>query len=425
MVRKFVLEGWITARLAYSPSTRFFTDLNEFYFANHTGFDFGDDNRSRIKCFDFTDEDEDVSYSATFGYDRIGIRFTIATQEETAKDRISILRSSLSKAIKGYKNFKKHFLSKKCPESVKIEFNERSEKLLIVLFGFFDGLSTKQQNNLLRKIKTLLREYTSDVQFLLTNEEMTDYSDKQEIRALTLRELEELTRFDFCTIFIVCGEIYLYVNHHLFARYFILEDPSLGLVTVARWGLISSLNLLNLHYIIKAFDKEIEDLRSKLKEMNKKVIPSGLNAQTEKLIQLEKERISIENDLREFTKLSHEIYIGLNRSEHSMKILDTMNAMESLPHSLYHAHGILTMQKLGRLSGFRESLESLNSERKMLEMKFKKREACLTLLVLTVVSVALYSAGLEIGYLADILQILTFGVAIVLLLVRFWPSRPA
>ena len=188
MVDKFVFEGWIRAKLDYSQSSNFIADVNQFYFDNHTKFNFEDENKSnRIKYLEFIDNEEKIRYLVTFGYDQIGVRFTVVTREEEAKDRTSIFQSSLARAIKGYRNFKEYFLNEICPRSMNMEF--ASQNLLVVLYGFFEGLSTRQQNSLLRKMKSALKDYTSDVKFLLANEKLMDYSDKKEIRALTLKEL--------------------------------------------------------------------------------------------------------------------------------------------------------------------------------------------------------------------------------------------
>ena len=276
-------------------------------------------------------------------------------------------------------------------------------------------------------MKSALKEYTSDVKFVLTDEKLTDYSDKKEMRPITMKELEELRRFDFYTILIVCGEIYLFVDHHLFARYFFLEDPSLSLITVAKWGFISSLKLQDLHYEIKDYYKRMGKWMTNSEKMKKSLFPRGLNLAREELIDLEKTHAIIEDDLREFTNLSNKIYDGFERNDYSTKVRAVLDTMESLPHSLFHAYGILTMGKLGRFSGFKRDLLVLRSELKMLEMKFKKVELRLTILALVTLSLAVpvmvYASRIEIGYIADVFQILTFCVAFILLLLRFWPKR--
>jgi len=430
MVNKFVLEGRIRAKLDYSQSTGFIADTNQFYCDNHTRFSFVDENKSnRIKFFEFTDEEENVVYSVTFGYDRIGLRFTVETREEnvTTKDRISIFRSSLSRAVNGYRNFKKYFASEICPESIEIQFAPRAQSLLLCLYGFFEELNIKQQNNFLKRMKSELKEYTSDVKFLLTDEKLFDPSDKKEIRALSMEELKKLSGFDFGVILVVCGEIYLFVDHHLFGTQFILEDPSLSLMTVAKWGFISSLKLQDLHYEIKDYTSRIERLKTNLKETGKSLIPRGLDLRREDLIDLEKSQATIENDLKEFTNLSKKIYDGVEKNKHSKEVWGVMETMESLPHSLFYAYGILKMEQLSRFSGFRRSLQDLSYDLKKLEAKFKKSELYTTVLTLLTLLIAVpaivYVLNVDIGYIANIFQILTFGIAFILLALRFWPKR--
>lgn len=429
MVDKFVLEGWIRAKLDYSQSTGFIADINQFYFDTHTRFGFVDENKSnRIKFLQFTDKEENIMYLVTFGYDQIGIRFTIVTRKESAnvKDRISIFQSSLSRAIKGYRNFKKYFSSKICPKSMEIQFAPRAQSLLLSLYGFFEELSTKQRNSLLEKMKSVLKEYTADVRFVLTSEKLIGPSDEKELRALTMTELEKLSRFDFGTILVICGRIYLFVDHHLFGTHFILEDPSLSLITVAEWGFISSLKLQDLHYEIKDYYGKMKKLKTNLEEMRRSCVPHGLDIRREDLIDLEKSQVNIESDLKEFTNLSKKIYDGINSNEQSKQVWSVMRTMESLPHSLFQAYGILKMEELGRFLGFKRDLPNLSSELKKLEMKFKKAELYITVLalfaLLLVVPTIVYALKFDIGYIANIFQILTFGVALILLVLRFWPK---
>ena len=427
MVDKFVFEGWIRTKLDYSQSSSFISDVNQNYFDNHTKFNLGDESKSqRIKYLEFTDNEEKIQYLVMFGYDQIGVRFTVVTREEKAKDRISIFTSSLSRVIKGYRNFKEHFSNEICPSSMNIQF--ASQNLLILLRGFFKGLTTKQRNNLLKKMKSALKEYTSDAKlFLLADEELIDYSDKKEMRALTGEELVELSRFDFGTILVVCGEIYLFIDHHLFGRYFILEDPSLSLMTVAKWGFISSLKLQDLHYEMKDYYGKIENLKANLDETRKSFICRGLNLRREELTGLEKIQTIIEDDLREFTNLANKIYDGVNSNKLAAKLWYVLNTMKSSPDSLFQAYGILEMAKLGRFSGFKRDLLVLGSDLKVLEMKFRKIELDITVLtllaLLLVVPVSVYASQIEIEYIADIFQILTFCVASILLVLRFWPKR--
>lgn len=424
MLSKFVLEGWIRAKLA-SPRG-FYGDPNQFYFDNHTDFSFGDKNKStRVKFLEFTDDEENILFMITFGYYDIGIKFTVTTRREETEDRGLIFEASLSNAVKGYRKLKEHFLSEICPKSVETDFAWQS--LLIVLYRYLQGLDTEQKNSLLKEMKSKLEKFASEVKFVLIDEGLKDYSDEREIRAVTMSELEARSRFDFDSILVVCEDIYLVVKHHLFATQFFLEDPTQSLTKIAEWGYISSLKLLDLHYEIKAFDKDITEARTSLKETNKKVFPTGLESQRVKLINLEKSRIIVEDELREFTNLSDKIYDGIRESEHSAKIFNVLNAVKSLPHSLYQAYGMLTMIELGKFSNFGRILGSLKSEFEILETKMKKVELYVTAIALLalsiVISSAIYLTRLEIGYLSDIIQILTFIVAIILLVIPLWPRH--
>jgi hypothetical protein len=152
-----------------------------------------------------------------------------------------------------------------------------------------------------------------------------------------------------------------------------------------------------------------------------------LGNRREELIGLEKSQGILEGDLQEFTRLANKIYEGVRKNKFSSRIFAVLDSMRCLPHSLFQAYGILRTYELGRFSGFKRNLLDLSSELKILEMKFSKLERNVELIVLfvllLVVPVTVYLKKIEIGYLADILQILTFGVALFLLLLRSWSKR--
>jgi len=425
---KYVLEGWIRAKLHYGTSTNMITDPNEYYFANHTKFNIeSGDKSSRVKSFEYRDEEENIVYSIIFGYNQIGISFAVETTEE--KDGISILESFLSRVVKGYNKLKKYFINEICPRTLNIEFGWQN--LLICLTGFFRELNIRQQNSLLERMKSSLKKYTSNAKFVLINEELKDYSDESN-KLLTMKNYEELARFDFDTIFLTIGdELYLYVDHHMFATEFFLDDLSLSINTVAKWGFISSLVLSDFYYEDREYNHDIVNLGESLTKIAKKLIPIGLDLQDEKLRKLEKTGLILENEFNEFRNLSNKIYEGIAKFEHPSKIRYILNTMDSLPHSLDMAYAVLKLSELGKFSNFKRILENLRSDLNILEIKLKKMEIYVMVVVLLTLAVGLFVgnhfAGGQlnpvISYVADILQILTFGVAIILLMIRLWPRR--
>lgn len=394
------------------------SDIDHYYFRNYSQFKFAeDDNSSRIKSLEYTDEQEKITYTAIFAYDQIGISFTISSED--SKERASIFNSSLTRAISGYKNFIKHFLNENCPKSLGVTLS--SKRLLISLYGFLEDLNPSEQEKLLHKIKSSLKEYTPKIRVILNDQD--DF--KESIRPLTLRELEDMQRFDFDIIIIVPKEVYLYVGHHLFAKWFILEDPSLSLQKVATWGFISSLKLKDLHYEIEDFYEKIERIKANLDRKERSWIPIGLGLLQEQLIELEREQIFIEDDLREFTTLSDKIYESIKKNERSNQIRHALELMDSLPHSIFQAYGILEMKQLGRFANFKRSLVGLSSQLKKLEAKFNKRRIVIFPFFLAFIAVitTICRSALDISYLADVLQILTFIVAFVILVLRFPPTQ--
>jgi len=422
MAQKFVLEGWIRAKLDYPISLSY---THEFYFDNHSRFDFRDEEAKseRIKFSNFINDRENVVLKIIFGYDQIGVQFTIIIKMEEIEDRISIFETALSKAIETYRDFKKNFLSTVCPEEGK-GFEFVWERLLLnPVYGFFEGMRSKQKNDFLKEIANLLRNYTSDIRFVLVKKGSKKYNGKRVVRALTGSQITDLSRFEFDSIFVICDEIYLFVSHHLFSRYYFFEDPSIGITTAAKWGFICSLTLLDLHYEIKDFYKAIREEENSLMQIHKKWIPVGLDLRRERLIGLKNRQLNIEDNLREFINLSEKLYDGLKESEFSStKLWDALTGMESLPHSLFEAFGLLEYRKLGGLTNMRKDIERLTSNLEMLEIKLNRRQIYVISFVLIIVFSAFHFSRIETGYIADILQILTFVVAIIILLIRIWPK---
>ena len=424
---KYVLDGWIRAKLTYFSSNNLVTDPYEFYLSNNSRFNLGGEKQSkRIKTLEFKDDQENVVYSITFAYDEIGISFSL--QSVDGKDSISIFESLLGKAIDGYKRFKEHFQIKMCPKNIKTEFSWQG--LMISLYGFLKNLSVEQQNDFLKKVRSLLMKYSSNVQFSVLNRKLEASLNKQnEVRLLSLAEYIEQERFDFGTIILAIGdETYLYVDHHLFANSFFVDDLSVSLQTVAKWGFISSLFLSDFSYENKKYQVEVGKLRKELDEAQKKRMPFGLDIQQENLTRLERTGASLEDDIAESMNLSDKIYEGINKSENAEELSCVLGTMRSLPHSLDIAYGVLTVSRLGMFSHYRKTLEHLRADLNLLESKFKKLElytmGSLLIALFALISIANYWAqgklNAEISYIADILQILTFVVAFTILASRLF-----
>lgn len=415
-----ILEGWIRAKLEHAQSSFYPSDPNQYYFDNHDRFDFGEEYKAeRVKFKKFIDKEENVEFLISFGYNEIGIKFNVVSRDQSNSDRLSIFKAALAKAVKGYRNFKEHFINRICPKPPEAKLV--SPSLLIVLYGFFKGLNKREKSKLLKEMKSSMEDYTSEVKFILTNGKPTEFSSEEDIRATTIEELEIAERLDFSEILVVCDEVYLFVKHHLFARYFFFEDPSQSILTVAWWGFISSLKLQNLYYEVKLLSHDKGEFKEKLTKMKTKRIPSGLDRRREELLALEKRQTIIEDDLREFVKLSNEIYNAINSSQQSTRLWLALQSMRSLPHSLDQAYAMLELNKLGRFSSLMRDLQLWRNELNTIEVKLNRTQLVITFSVLgaLVLLVLIFKyLGFEIGFIADSLQILTFVVAIILLLIR-------
>ena len=426
MINKFVLEGWIREKIVYYQSGKPIYDPEKFYFNNHKLFCFEDEIQPYpIKRWEYIDEESIISFRITFGYDQIGIEFTITDRKEGNVDRVSLFNSAIKRVIKAYNNFKDNFLKQNCPSPINIKFDWQPN-LLLLNYGYTEGLTEKQQEEFLNKLKTNLEKFTGNVKFVVLNEGVTNPTEKKEIKGYTMREMQELMKLDFKSIIVFIGEVYLFVNHHLFGKQYFLDDPSLSLITVAEWGLISSLKLQDIHFEIEKYSMKWKKLKTDFEKASEKTIIRGLGQLNKELIEIEKSQTFVEYDLREFTNLAEKIIDGIKQNENKAEIYTSLNSMTSLPDSLHYAKGILRLNELGRFSNFKREILELETDLKDLETKSKGQElSILAILFVIIVPLAGIAAGNTdaMSYFADFLQILTFGVAFVILFLRFYPKR--
>jgi len=417
-LRKLTLEGWIRSRLEYDQADLAFSDPNRYYFDHHEKFNFGDEYATeRLKFKEFDDQSESLRFQIIFGYNEIGIEFALVSRENNETDRLAVFKSFLERVVKAYRNFKEFFVDKICPSLKGIEF--KAERLIILPYGFFKGLDLTLKKELQEKMKSTLEEYSSDVKLVLMSEKSRRSPEKIEITPLL--KLKKQTRQDFYSITINCDEIYLFVKHHLYARYFIFEDPSLSVLTVAKWGFLSSLKLQDIYYELELLNHDKNNFNASLKKLKKACIPIRLDRRHKELLVLEKRQAVVADDLKEATNLSSAIYDGLKGSDHPDKIWEVLDGADSLPHSLDQAYAMLELNKLGRFSSLMRDLQLWRNELNTIEAKLNRTQLYITFSVLSalalLVSIIKY-LGFEIDFVADFLQILTFVVAMLLLLIR-------
>lgn len=135
----FVLEGWIKTKLEYPHDLSSYSDSHQFYFSEHSKFnqEFVNKN-SRIKYFEYDDSETGCTYHVLFGYEEIGVKFTVSISNAETADRVEIFSTLLDKAVSGYRNLKSFFTSNINPKDTKVAFAEGLDHLLIATYGFFN-----------------------------------------------------------------------------------------------------------------------------------------------------------------------------------------------------------------------------------------------------------------------------------------------
>ncbi len=301
---KLTLEGWIRGKLLYSG---FYGDANAYYTTIHKEFT-SEDKETRIKGITYEDADTGIIYSAVFGYDEIGIKFTVSSN---TTDFVQAFGEMLSKSVIGYKNFRKFFLEEIAPKKANLEFFENSEKMLIVPYTSGNWLSAGEEIDLINKAKDVLKANAAEVEFIRTNVEKSKEESKHKIEPLTLNDLELLSKYDFIKVIVVLGNPYVFVEHHFFANSFILDDPSLSVNYVAKWGFITSLKLQDINYDLDSCIAKVRLLRERIDNLRSKKIPYQVTLLKQDLIETQKLYAIVEDDLREFSLLSEKISGGL------------------------------------------------------------------------------------------------------------------
>lgn len=423
-MRNIFLNFWVRAKIDYL-SGNFFGDIEKLYSEKHRKFNVDIENKStRLKSVEYKDTETKINYYLTFGYDELGIKFDVNSNINKVEDILPNFESILKRALLGYKNFKNYFLKKICHQDLKISILSGSENMLINMYNVFNQLTTKQRNLIIQKTKKILNEKTAHIEIINIKKERNSQSENKEIKVLTFGEVLKDQKFDFNSIKLIFDGVYLFVDHHLFASRFILEDPSLSVNTVAEWAFFTSLKLWDLNFDIQEFSTMMQDLRKRIEIMNSKRIPFGVDLLEEDLIRLKKRHSLIEEDLREFSLLSEKIFEGLRLNCESRNILTILLEIRSLPNSLERAWGILEIRELGRFSSLKRNILELTPDVQIIKSQFRKAEFVLiglSLILVTFVTIIVLLVGADLGNFADFVQILTFVIAIMILILRFMP----
>ncbi len=114
-------------------------------------------------------------------------------------------------------------------------------------------------------------------------------------------------------------------------------------------------------------------------------------------------------------------------NQESKQLRHPLSNMRSLPNSLTEAWSILEIQRLGKFSTYKRTFLEINADIEMISSRFEQSELLITALSLAVLSSVVasltYFLHFDISFTANFVQILTFAIALTLLLLRFWPKR--
>ena len=335
----------------------------------------------------------------------------------------------VDRGVKGYKSFKEYFLKKICPSNIKVTFVW--EGLLLSIYNFNrDGGSITQQKANLNCFIDFLKKYTANPKKAFFTKGLTDPIPPpsiEQIKIQSMADIQEAQKSDFDNVILTIGEENEFdVKHHMFASSFFLHDMASSLSRVAEWGFKSSLILTDFHFENEEFHDKIEQLEKSVKEVKEKRFSFGSDVLQEKFINLEKKSRFLDEELEEFENLANQIYSALRENKNSGKIFDVLEDIKSLPHSLDLAYGVLKLRRLGVFKGYKSRLEDIRSDFNIVDIKLRHFELYTVILLLVlslviVVSGYAWNKGVTEGLLnpiANILQVLTFVVAVMLLALR-------
>jgi len=415
--------AWVRACVWYPVrvygNRLYLENLNRFRFSPDT------DRYGRLRFLRWFSDYEKVSVLALFGYNQIGIQLHVDLELKDYEDMFAAIKTAIERIIKGYQKFKEYFLKEVCPlniQEVKDEkFDFKAEKLLIDVSEFLIRIDTKQRNAIIQKMYKFLQNYSSDINFVLFDSALRKPVAKKP-------EKESV----FYEVYVIIESIRLFIYHYLTTGALSL-DPSKSILDICRCGFLSSMALLDIHYDLEEFYRLISEERSKLSELNKRRFPLGLDIHEEKVVQLRKQAMDIENNLEELISLSSEINESLRKPydfsvksdeipEYASTVIGLVNNMNSSPYSQFEAAGILETYELGGLRRVKESVDELDFNLRTLQVHYARVMNFVQMGILIsltfILFVIIWFFNINLGSVADILQIATFFLALLLLLIN-------
>jgi hypothetical protein len=324
-------------------------------------------------------------------------------------------------------------LSEVCPENNgSRNFEINGDQALIDISEFLIDLTTAEKTQILNELKKSLKKYTDEPELTVFGEELKGLETKREIKPVHFTK-----SFIFDDIKVISERVYIFVYHYAVTLALSL-DPSHSINDCARYGFLNSLSLLDLHYSIKSLYDDINSETQELSKIEKSLLPRGLLNHRRKVVELESMAKKYENGLQEALNISNSLHQGLNEPydanfqkapNYRGKILSVLANMKSLPRSIFDSAGLLEHMELGGLKGIEKDVEPLLTKINIIEAKLDQKSLYLLLGLLFVIIVvpiaADYASTMQfnVSLLADLLEIMTFTLALLILIIRGWPIR--
>jgi len=383
-----------------------------------------------LASVDRYDQEFEVSQSAFFGYNQIGVSSRKNSEVSNEDEILPTIISNIEDVFKAYRKLKEYFVSEICPTNADFEFS--GDYALIHLRGFLEGLSTNKKAKILKSLMNTLKKFVQEPRLIGFSDEMKKLETKREIKPETIDSVSRAQALPFYSLYIMAEEIYLFIYHYGATRPLAL-DPSHGIIDCAKFGFTNSLHLLDLHYSIKKMYEDIEKQEENLKALEKRWLPRDLSEHHRRVNDIENKAEFYENSLKENIEFVNAIYQGLKEPhdnnfkkrpefyEKAGRVLDWIN---SLPNSLLESAGLLEYVELGGMTSLTRDVKPLKSKMDNLENKLGKNRLTIILglyflSLLFIIPCGIYYKS-KIGDLADIIELLTFGVAILIMSVRLF-----
>jgi len=423
------MRMWIRARLKYP-----FSYTHEWYFNNSEKFHFPSEAERyfRILLLRRFDEELKVNEVIYFGYDQLGLFCEKDCEILNKKDISEKLVETTRVLIAAYEKFKNYFVSQICPKNCANDnYSFFAERILIDISEFLEALDRNDKVKVLKQLTQFLKNYVRDPQVVIFSKELENLATEKVIKSVDFNEEKE-----FFSIEIICERIYLFIYHYSVTMPF--WDPSQGLLDCAQYGFFSSLKILDLHYSVKELFRKISEENKKIELLKKSKLKRGLSLYRRRAIELEEEARTCEKRTSELVNFAHALHEGLKspydysfseRPEYYLSVYTLLSNMDSLPESLFEAGGFLETYQMGGLRNYVDSVRPLKTEIKTLNLHVKKQKLRLFigLLILMVIAPSglfyLLYGKLELTFIADLVQILTFVIALLILLLDIWPKH--